>query len=62
MILAIMYVLTNGLVQYNHLAKLISSLIVLSFKHQNPQEGLDALSYSEMEKICYAVIMSAHKR
>jgi hypothetical protein len=56
-----MYVLTNGLVQYNHLAKLISYLIVLSFKHENPQEGLDALSYSEMEKICYAVILSAHK-
>jgi hypothetical protein len=28
----------------SHLAKLISSLIVLSFKHQNPQRGLDALS------------------
>jgi hypothetical protein len=28
----------------SHLAKLISSLIVLSFKHQNPQGGLDALS------------------
>jgi hypothetical protein len=30
----------------SHLAKLISSLIVLSFKHQNPQGGLDALSIS----------------
>jgi hypothetical protein len=28
----------------SHLVKLISSLIVLSFKHQNPQGGLDALS------------------
>jgi hypothetical protein len=28
----------------SHLAKLISSLIVLSFKHQNPQGELDALS------------------
>jgi hypothetical protein len=28
----------------SHLAKLIISLIVLSFKHQNPQGGLDALS------------------
>jgi hypothetical protein len=30
----------------SHLAKLISPLILLSFKHQNPQEGLDALSIS----------------
>jgi hypothetical protein len=30
----------------SHLAKLLSSLIVLSFKHQNPQGGLDALSIS----------------
>jgi hypothetical protein len=28
----------------SHLVKLISSLIVLSFEHQNPQGGLDALS------------------
>jgi hypothetical protein len=28
----------------SHLAKLISSLIILSFKHQNQQGGLDALS------------------
>jgi hypothetical protein len=28
----------------SHLAKLISTLIVLSFKHQNSQRGLDALS------------------
>jgi hypothetical protein len=30
----------------SHLAKLISSLIILSFTHQNPQGGLDALSIS----------------
>jgi hypothetical protein len=30
----------------SHLAKLISSLIVLSFKHQNPQGDLDVLSIS----------------
>jgi hypothetical protein len=30
----------------SHLAKLISSLIILLFKHQNPQRGLDALSIS----------------
>jgi hypothetical protein len=30
----------------SHLAKLVSSLIVLSFKHQNPLGGLDALSIS----------------
>jgi hypothetical protein len=30
----------------SHLAKLISSLIILSFKHQNLQGGLDTLSIS----------------
>jgi hypothetical protein len=30
----------------SRLAKLIISLIILSFKHQNPQGGLDALSIS----------------
>jgi hypothetical protein len=37
----------NTLIRFfsiSHLAKLISSLIILSFKHQNPQGGLDALS------------------
>jgi hypothetical protein len=28
----------------SHLAKVISSLIILSFKHQNTLRGLDALS------------------
>jgi hypothetical protein len=31
---------------YPKLIKLISFLIVLSFNHQNPLEGLDALSVS----------------
>jgi hypothetical protein len=30
----------------SHLAKVISSLIILSFKHQNSLGGLDALSIS----------------
>jgi hypothetical protein len=30
----------------SHLAKLNSSLIVLSFKHENPLGGIDALSIS----------------
>jgi hypothetical protein len=29
---------------FSHLAKVISSLIILSFKHQKPLGGLDALS------------------
>jgi hypothetical protein len=41
----------------SHLAKLIISLIVLSFKHQNPQGGLDALSAPEpsVEQVTIAV-------
>jgi hypothetical protein len=35
----------------SHLAKLISSLIILSFKHQNPQGGLDALSKTTIYSI-----------
>jgi hypothetical protein len=37
---------SHDIFHVSHLAKLISSLIILSFKHQNPQRGLDALSIS----------------
>jgi hypothetical protein len=39
------------IVIYPNLIKLISSLILLSFNHQNPQGGLDALSISPFSVI-----------
>jgi hypothetical protein len=43
---------SQDLFSVSHLAKLITSLIVLSFKHQNPQEGLDALSMAGSDEDC----------
>jgi hypothetical protein len=37
---------SSNIFPVSHFAKLISALIILSFKHQNPQGGLDALSIS----------------
>jgi hypothetical protein len=57
-IIAITYVLNNERSHCNlyyifpvsHLAKVIRSLIVLSFKHQNPLGGLDALSRARADE------------
>jgi hypothetical protein len=42
----------------SHLAKLISSLIILSFKHQNLLGGLDALSVYNKELVWLTLVIN----